>query len=154
MSIIARFYAAPQTIQRESNFVKKCNLVKHKLIVTSYMSGDDRDHWSLQCSDCLKMFRMSDGGWEPDLNYCPYCSPKSELIGLHSDDSDDEYYSEYDDAKSESAIDHKIKSQNKRYIYINPFCSEEFKFLVRLHATDTPAYDKNNKNKKKYSKDI
>lgn len=54
---------------------QQCNQIKHKVIVIHYMSGDDRDHWDLLCTECHSEYSISLPYDEPDLNHCPYCSP-------------------------------------------------------------------------------
>lgn len=72
--MISRFYADAETTHTENNIVLKCNLITHKIQVINYMSGDDRDHWSLKCNECQTVFGCSLPWDAPYLNFCPYCS--------------------------------------------------------------------------------
>lgn len=128
--MIARFFATPQMVQDENKMITDCNKVKHKLIVTHYMSGDDRDHWNVKCSECSGTFGLSSGIYEPDLNYCPYCSPKEELIGEN-----------IWNGKDHDAFEMEPDNIDK-YVYEiwNGYNSSYTKALARYHAADTPEY--------------
>lgn len=128
--MIARFFATPQTIQFENKMITDCNKVRHKLIVTYYMSGDDRDHWNVKCSECSGTFGLSSGTYEPDLNYCPYCSPKEELKGenIWNDKDRDKFEIE---PKSIDKYVYGVWNGNKQTFTT---------VLARYCAADTPEY--------------
>ena len=107
----------------------KCNKTRHKLIVTHYSSGDDRDYWIVRCLECLETFDLSSGTYEPDLNFCPYCSPKEDLEDI-TIWNDLNYVSE-------------IESNNvDRYVYEMWNERGPMITLVRYHAIETPEYRK------------
>ena len=78
--MLCRLWVSDKEFNNENEYMLECNKVKHKLTVTGYMSGDDRDHWALQCTECSHIFGFHSGTDEPDLNFCPKCSPKSEIV--------------------------------------------------------------------------
>lgn len=128
--MIARFLATTQTVQDENKMITECNKIKHKLIVTYYMSGDDRDHWNVKCSECSGTFGLSSGTFEPDLNYCPYCSPKEELIGENIWDDKDHDGFEMEPANIDRYVYEIWDGYNSTYTTI----------LARYHAVKTPEY--------------
>lgn len=83
--MIGRFLASRETLNREQHVIQKCNEHPHKLLVISYMSGDDRDHWELKCTECNVQYVCSLPYDEPYLNYCPYCSSKDEIENANED---------------------------------------------------------------------
>lgn len=76
---VGRFFVSNEILNNEKLKMQKCNNISHKLQVTSYHSGDDRDHWGLKCNVCNVKFSCSLPYDEPFLNYCPYCSSQEEL---------------------------------------------------------------------------
>lgn len=87
-----RMFHDEKLVSQEKSFVDECNEVKHKLIVTKYLSGDDRDHWYLKCTKCDKTIDYHFSWDQPYLNYCPHCSPPEELNQFSEDEFDTDAY--------------------------------------------------------------
>jgi len=76
---------------QEKTFVDECNDVKHKLVVTKYLSGDDRDNWYLKCTQYNASIDYHFSWDQPFLNYCPYCSTAAELAAFEQNGDFDNF---------------------------------------------------------------
>ena len=84
--IPVRLFSNGRLEEKEKLFIESCNQIKHKLLVVGYLSGDDRDHWYLKCTECSANISYHLSFDEPYLNYCPNCSNPKELESFDESD--------------------------------------------------------------------